>query len=237
MKSEGRWTVSGVLLVAGVVALYITFDVPYLLFMKTRIEQSVDNKIDILHLSAAGLLIVICIMFATLVIFNNKQTSELSETRPKRTFPFVFIVFLLLLHFILTVVVGAKISDYEKDRLKEYVSNYWKYQTNSVNQRYVDDIQISLSCCGVSSVDDYGTLNIPPSCCDNSGCDKARAHDLGCYKKISTLLVTQTILPIMASGLCLIIVGVNISGLIRLRYGKGRNQIRSELTRPLIHDE
>lgn len=51
-------------------------------------------------------------------------------------------VFLLLLHFILTVVVGAKISDYEKDRLKEYVSNYWKYQTNSVNQRYVDDIQV-----------------------------------------------------------------------------------------------
>ena len=57
MKSEARWTVSGVLLVAGVVALYITFDVPYLLFMKTRIEESVDNKIDILHLSVAGLLI------------------------------------------------------------------------------------------------------------------------------------------------------------------------------------
>ena len=42
---------------AGVVALYITFDVPYLLFMKTRIEESVENKIDTLHLSVAGLLI------------------------------------------------------------------------------------------------------------------------------------------------------------------------------------
>ena len=39
------------------------------------------------------------------------------------------------------------------------------------------------------------------------------------------------------SGLCLIIVGVNISGLIRIRYGKGRNQLRSELTRPLIQDQ
>ena len=46
---------------------------------------------------------------------------------------------------------------------------------------------MSLSCCGVTSVDDYGTLNIPPSCCDNTGCDKARAHELGYWQ--SAILV------------------------------------------------
>ena len=50
--------------------------------------------------------------------------------------------FLILLHFVLTVVVSAKVSDQEKTRLKEYVPNYWNYHTDSVNQRYVDDIQV-----------------------------------------------------------------------------------------------
>ncbi|XP_063682699.1 CD63 antigen-like [Bolinopsis microptera] len=193
MSSEERWSVSGVLLAAAVVALYLTFDVPYLLFMKKAIEQSIDSKIDLLHVSVAGLLIIICVMFAILVVFNNRPTTQLGHCRPKRIFPFIFIGFLILLHFVLTVVVSAKVSDQEKARLREYVPNYWNYHTDSINQRYVDDIQISLSCCGISSVDDYGTMNIPPSCCDNKGCDKERAHEMGCYKKISTLLITCSI--------------------------------------------
>ena len=57
MGSETRWTVSGALLVAGIVAMYLTFDVPYLLFMKQSIEQSVDSKINLVHTSVAGILI------------------------------------------------------------------------------------------------------------------------------------------------------------------------------------
>ena len=50
--------------------------------------------------------------------------------------------FLILVHFVMTVVVCAKVGDHEKARLKEYVARYWEYQTDSVNQRFVDDIQV-----------------------------------------------------------------------------------------------
>jgi len=60
MGSEQRWTVSGVLLVSGLVSLYLTVDIPYLMFMRKSIEQSIDHKINILHLASAGVLIGQC---------------------------------------------------------------------------------------------------------------------------------------------------------------------------------
>ena len=57
MRSETRWVAGGVMLAAGIVALYLMFDVPYLLFMKQDIEMSINWNIDLIHLSSAGLLI------------------------------------------------------------------------------------------------------------------------------------------------------------------------------------
>jgi len=226
----------GLMLFSAVVALMITFDVPYLLFLRSHIEPETDTNLAILHIAAIAVLIVMCIVYATLVILKTGQhelNTSLGKPSCGSIAPFFFLGFLLLLHFTLTIIASKELTNTARTSLITNVRHYWEYRTDSLEQRYVDDVQANLKCCGENSVNDYGLLDIPASCCNSKGCDDVRAYQGGCLPMISAELSSQGLLPILASGTALLLLVLTTAGIIRIRYGNDR-LTDGPLMRPLI---
>lgn len=226
----------GLILFSAVVTLQITIDVPYLLFLRSRIEPETDTNLAILHTAAIAVLIVMCIVYATLVILKTGQHEvNMSLGKPScgSIAPFFFLGFLLLLHFTLTIIASKQLTNAARNQLIANVRHYWQYRPGSLEQRFVDDVQANLECCGENSVDDYGLLDIPVSCCNSQGCDSVRAYQVGCLPVLSAELSSQGLLPILASGTALLFLVLTTAGIIRIRYGNDR-LTDAPLMRPLV---
>lgn len=236
MTSERNWMQLGLMLFSAVVALMITIDVPYLLFLRSLIEPQTDTNLAILHIAAIAVLIVMCIVYATLVILKTGQheaNASLGKPSCGSIAPFFFLGFLLLLHFSLTITASQHLTNNARNDLITNVRQYWQFRTDSLEQRFVDDVQANLHCCGENGVEDYGMLDIPASCCNSQGCDAVRAYQTGCLPMISAELSSQGLLPIVASGLALLLLVLTTAGIIRIRYGNDR-LTDGPLMRPLI---
>lgn len=99
--------------------------------------------------------------------------------------------FFLFVFIVLQITISTIIFVY-KDDLKNSVVNkiYEIFYHQDNNQELIDNIQITLKCCGTEGPEYWTTL--PKSCCDTTSvgnCTLANAHQTGCVAKMHKAIV------------------------------------------------
>lgn len=122
-----------------------------------------------------------------------------------------FLMIMLLAQIVLAIVVFVYIGDVQVATGK-VLSRLWDNRGNQGNQQIWDNIQKTLTCCGLNRPIEWGAI-LPGSCCapDTSVCTPANSFQTGCSTAVNDFISTSgNIIGAVALG----VAGIELIGFI-----------------------